>query len=153
MVKRRVVVSVDFARSPGTVETLEGPVHYHAGDAIVTGVAGERWPVPRDTFFARYRRAEEDRRTAKDGVDGVDGVEGVEGEGAEGPDGAGDRYESLPETAWAVHLDEADLPFRVVTPAGAVLQAARGDWVVERQPGDVHVVNGELFSSLYEECD
>lgn len=127
--KRPVRVSVTFAASPGTVGTLEGPVPYRAGDAIVTGVAGEQWPVPRTAFFSRYQA--------------VDGFEA----GDDGP------YVSLPERAWAVHLDEGDVPLRVVTSAGAVLQAARGDWVVERATGDVYVVNGDLFSDLYEECD
>jgi hypothetical protein len=127
--KRRVRVSVAFATSPGTVDTLEGPVAYQTGDAIMTGVAGEHWPVPRTTFFARY-----------------EAVEGVEA-GDDGP------YESLPERAWAVHLDEGDVPLQVVTSAGAVLQAARDDWIVKRATGDVHVVNGDLFWSLYEGCD
>ena len=102
---------------------------YQAGDAVVTGLAGERWPVPRATFFALYRPADGARA------------------GDDGP------YESVPDEAWAVRLDAGDVPLDVVTPAGAVLHAERGDWVVERDPGDVHVVNGDLFSSLYEECD
>ena len=126
--KRRVRVAVTFATSPGSVETLEGQVAYRAGDAIVTGAAGEHWPVPRATFFATYRH--------------VDGGEG-------GQDGL---YESLPQTAWAVHLDEAEGPLHVVASTGSVLQAAGGDWIIERRPGDLHVVNRDLFSSLYETC-
>jgi hypothetical protein len=128
VVKRRLRVLVTFASSAGTTETLEGPVAHEAGDAIVTGVADEQWPVPRATFFARYRP-----------------VEGVQA----GDDGV---YESLPEPAWAVRLDKGDAPLHVVTRAGAVLLAVGGDWIVERDSGDVHVVNGDLFTSLYEEC-
>lgn len=127
--KRRVRVSVVFAPSPGTVDTLEGPVDHQAGDAIVTGAAGERWPISRARFFTRYRP--------------------VEGRGA-GDDGT---YESLPQTGWAVHLDDGDVPLQVETPTGAVLHCRSGDWLVESEPGDVRVVNGDLFSSLYEELD
>ncbi len=127
--KRRVRVAVAFATSTGSLETLEGRVAYRAGDAIVTGGAGERWPVPRATFFATYRPL-------------------VGGEG--GRDGL---YESLPQTSWAVHLDEAEGPLRVVTSTGSALLAQSGDWIVERRPGDLHVVNRDLFPSLYETCD
>lgn len=124
--KRPVRVSVAFARAPGTVETLEGPVACRVGDAVVTGVAGERWPVPPATFTARYRPV---------------------GSLAPGRDG---DYESVPEEAWAVQLEGSEEERRVATPSGAVLAARPGDWVVERGKGDVHVVAGDLFWLLYE---
>ena len=52
------VHSVVVARSATTVATLEGPVHADAGDAIVTGVIGEQWPVPAATFAQRYQPCE-----------------------------------------------------------------------------------------------
>jgi len=47
---------VHFAAAAGQLQTLEGPVAYAAGDAIVTGVAGEQWPVPADSFAAANLR-------------------------------------------------------------------------------------------------
>jgi len=52
--KRPVPVPVAFALADGVCETLEGPVHYQKGDALLTGVQGERYPVRRDLFMAAY---------------------------------------------------------------------------------------------------
>jgi hypothetical protein len=127
--KRRVRVSVVFAASAGTLETLEGPVGYQADDAIVTGVANERWPVPRARFIEKYRPV---------------------GDVAPGEDGA---YESLPQRGWALQVDESGVPPEIVTSAGAVLRSRVGDWLVQDDPTDVRVVNGDLFHELYEELD
>jgi PGDYG protein len=51
---RPLSVSVEIAEMAGVCETLEGPVSYQAGDAIVSGVRKERWPVRRDVFSATY---------------------------------------------------------------------------------------------------
>lgn len=48
------VHSVEFAASAGEIETLEGRVPVSPGDAIVTGVAGEKWPVAMAEFKRRY---------------------------------------------------------------------------------------------------
>lgn len=52
--KRRIVMNVTFAAGHGELATLEGPVRYEKGDALMTGYAGERWPVSRLTFEATY---------------------------------------------------------------------------------------------------
>jgi hypothetical protein len=54
VLKKPVPVSVTFAASDGVCETLEGPVRYEAGDAILTGAQSERWPVQRGAFLASY---------------------------------------------------------------------------------------------------
>lgn len=46
------------ARDGEVVATLEGPVAASAGDWVVQGEQGERWPVPGDEFDRRYRRAD-----------------------------------------------------------------------------------------------
>lgn len=46
---------VEFATAPCIVQTPEGAVGAAAGDAILTGGSGERWPVARAGFFNRYR--------------------------------------------------------------------------------------------------
>ena len=49
--KLPVIHNVVFAEVAGVCETLEGAVPYKSGDAIVTGVADERWPVSREYFL------------------------------------------------------------------------------------------------------
>lgn len=57
VVKRPLPVPVAFASADGACDTREGRVRYRAGDAIVTGVQGERWPVGRAAFLASYTPA------------------------------------------------------------------------------------------------
>lgn len=45
---------VRFASTPQSIETLEGAVQCAADDAIVTGLKGETWPVPRLRFRETY---------------------------------------------------------------------------------------------------
>lgn len=49
-----VEVRVAFSSAAGTVQTLEGPQFHGEGDAIITGLKGERWPVLREEFERRY---------------------------------------------------------------------------------------------------
>lgn len=49
-----VVYRVEFQVAPVRVQTLEGEVDCAAGDAVVTGVRGESWPVQRAVFFRKY---------------------------------------------------------------------------------------------------
>lgn len=53
--KRPLPVPVFFATTDGVCETLEGPVRYRIGDALLTGSGGERWPMRRPDFDAAYR--------------------------------------------------------------------------------------------------
>ena len=48
--KRPLEVDVRFAIQPAEIHTREGVVQAHAGDAIVTGGAGEHWRVSRAHF-------------------------------------------------------------------------------------------------------
>lgn len=52
-----VTYKVSFAKYPQNVETLEGVVSCLPGDAILTGVKGESWPVQREAFFRKYEPA------------------------------------------------------------------------------------------------
>jgi hypothetical protein len=54
VIKRPVPVAVRFAGEDGTCATMEGPVRYRAGDALVTGTLGEQWPISRDRFDQTY---------------------------------------------------------------------------------------------------
>ena len=53
-IKRPLPINVSFAAECGVLETLEGPVSYAIGDAILVGVNGERWPVGREEFAKMY---------------------------------------------------------------------------------------------------
>ena len=53
-IKLPILTPVRIAPVPGKVMTLEGPVRHESGDAILTGSAGEQWPIPRAIFEATY---------------------------------------------------------------------------------------------------
>lgn len=52
--KIKLPTSVTFATKSGVLTTLEGNVHYQPGDALITGVEGERWPISRKQFELTY---------------------------------------------------------------------------------------------------
>ena len=115
---------VSFAVSPGAIETLEGPVRYRTGDGIVTGAAGERWPVSRSYLEKFY-----------DPVDNVTmGTDGV--------------YEKRSRPVLALKLAEKS---RVdLQGAMGILSGNAGDWVVDYGEGDLAVVGEDRFSEIYE---
>ncbi len=125
MVKKTIVVRVGFARTAGEAQTLEGVVPYQPGDALITGPAGEQWPVERDFFFRNYQP-----------------VPGVQA----GGDG---EYSRLPQQVWALRMREA---FCVQSgKGGAPLRGAPGDWLVQHGPDNHSVVRADIFPQLYVE--
>ncbi len=54
-VKKPVIVEFEFANEDGEVEALGGVVKYTKGDAIMTGVKGEKYPCRRDIFDKTYK--------------------------------------------------------------------------------------------------
>ena len=56
--KKPIPTRVSFAQANGQTETLEGLVKYEAGDALMTGQAGEHWPISRANFEATYEPCE-----------------------------------------------------------------------------------------------
>ena len=55
-VKKAVSVQAQYAEQDGAVSTLEGCISYRKGDYILTGCAGESWPVTKDYFEKYYSR-------------------------------------------------------------------------------------------------
>lgn len=53
-VKKRIPVKAEQRRAPFEVKTLEGTMRGKAGDWLVTGPAGEQWPVDGAIFRATY---------------------------------------------------------------------------------------------------
>jgi len=52
--KKPVVLKFEYAKEEGVIETKEGSVRYKAGDAILTGTKGERWPIQKEKFEDTY---------------------------------------------------------------------------------------------------
>ena len=61
-IKKPVVINFEFAEEDGEVEALGGIVKYKKGDAIITGVKGEKYPCRRDIFDQTYSIVEEGER-------------------------------------------------------------------------------------------
>lgn len=122
--KREQEVSVRFAHKAGPVETREGVVHAEAKDAIVTGVDGERWPVPAAKFGDKYQALE----PTQHGESGV--------------------YLTLPNEVLAIRMTEA---FEVKLSNGtSTLAGAAGDWLVDYGDGSFGIVAAEIFAQTYE---
>jgi hypothetical protein len=125
--KRPDPLEVVFATSDGVCETLEGPARYRAGDAILTGIQGERWPVKRGLFLANYEPVPP--TVAED-----DGI-----------------YRKLPSEALALRLDRP-----VLVPVGwqdDPLQGRPGDWLLRYADGSYGVVQDEIFRKSYQPAE
>lgn len=122
--KKPIAVQVSFATAAGTLQTLEGPVAYVRGDALATGVAGERWPIPRDRFERTYSPAEPDDAMGLDG-----------------------RFTKIPVVVQARRTERACR----ITLSGerGILEAKAGDWIVTAPDGEVWVVDDEIFRESY----
>ena len=56
--KKPVVVEAFVTDEPMDIETLEGVMHASAGDYIITGVNGEKYPCKPDIFEKTYEPAD-----------------------------------------------------------------------------------------------
>lgn len=121
--KRPARVEVRFAATNGVVQTLEGPVAYEAGDALLRGARGERWPIRRDVFSRRYLP-----------VEGVSMFE--DGEYVKGP--------------LVVEAERMDARFSLRLENGSVLSGRAGDWLLTGPDGEQWVVSAEIFDATYE---
>jgi hypothetical protein len=120
-------VQVHFADRACTVQTPEGAVQAQPGDAILTGIAGERWRVSRKHFGDKYRPAGGTRA---------------------GEPGA---YLSLRNRILALRKIE---PFEVLLADGVSRLAGRpGDWLVDYGDGSLGVVSDAIFQVTYEISD
>lgn len=119
-----VEVQVDIARHNQTIVTLEGPITCKAGDAILTGTAGERWPVSAAELDQRYR-------CLSPAMQGTPG-----------------RYQKRVTTVEAVQL-RAPLALTLSEGRG-VLRGQAGDWCVWHGPDDLSIVGRSIFAETYE---
>jgi len=125
--KRALPVTVEFAAQAGVLHTLEGPVHYRSGDALLTGIAGERWPIRRARFETRYQPV--------------------------AATNAGQAGCYLPR-AVVVRARQMGEAFQVrVGEVGDCLLGRAGDWLLQYGAGDYGIVAGALFVRSYELLD
>jgi len=121
--KKPLAVRAEFAAADGTCETLEGPVRYRAGDAILSGTRGERWPVDRATFRANYQPVPPTRA---------------------GEDG---DYRKAPSLTFALRLDRPrDVP---VGWQKDPLHGRAGDWLLQYSDGEYGIIREEIFRESY----
>lgn len=117
-------VQVQFADRACTVQTPEGAVQAQPGDAVLSGIAGERWRVSRKHFTNKYRPV-----------------------GATRPGEAG-TYLSLRNRILAVRMTE---PFEVLLADGVSrLHGRPGDWLVDYGDGSLGVISDAIFQVTYE---
>lgn len=57
--KKPVVIDAYQTDKEMDIETLEGVMHASAGDYIITGVNGEKYPCKPDIFEKTYEKVEE----------------------------------------------------------------------------------------------
>lgn len=125
--KLPVPVQVQWMAAAGVCATLEGPVHYAAGDPVLTGVQGENWTMPAANFNIAYA-------AVPPTVAGADGT-----------------YVKRPLVVLALLLDA---PHAVPTgPQRDMLQGRAGDWLVQYGPDDFGIVAADIFSRTYELLD
>jgi PGDYG protein len=121
--KKPIPVRVEFAAADGVCETLEGPVRYRSGDAILTGIQGERWPVRRDVFRSNY----EPLAPIRAGENG--------------------NYRKAPTVTYALRLERArDVP---VGWQDDPLRGQPGDWLLQYSDGTYGVVQDHIFRETY----
>lgn len=121
-VRQPLPVDIEISTQGGTLKTLEGFVPYQSGDALVSGIKGERWPVPIDTLRAFYTPIPPTRM------------------------GESGQYLRKANHVKAHRLDKAKA---IKTSTGATLHGKKGDWLVEYGPGDHAVVREDIFESTY----
>lgn len=121
--RRPVTVAATFAKTGGIVHTLEGDVRHNEGDAVLTGVAGEQWPVSRERFFAIYDAV----APTRPGDDGT--------------------YRKQATSLWSFRV-KTETTVQLSGGRG-VLHAKPGDVIVQYGPDDQAVVNASIFEQTY----
>lgn len=121
--KKPIAVKTEFAAKDGVCDTLEGPVRYRAGDALLTGIQGERWPVGRDVFLSSYEPIAPTRA------------------------GENGTYRKTAGTAYALRLEEPrDVP---VGWQKDPLHGRPGDWLLHYADGSYGVLKDSVFRESY----
>ena len=124
VLKRPLSVAVEFAKPSGIVDSLEGPVHYLVGDALLTGVEGERWVIQKHKFEQSYTPVEPT-------INGKDGF-----------------YIKKPMHVWAKRLTE-----NISVAVGwqnDPLTGVSGDWLLQYGSDDFGIIQHDIFIKTYD---
>lgn len=122
--RRPLVFEVAFAQEKILIDTLEGSVRAEAGDAVITGVRGERWPVSSTRFAELY----EPVLMTRMGEDG--------------------RYR---RRAGMVRTTRLTQPLSLFLPdEQGALSGNAGDWLVQHTDGSFGIVADDIFERTYE---
>jgi len=125
--KKDIPVVVRFDKADGVCKTKEGYVSYKAGDAIMTGVEGEQWPIERRKCDATYEPVSP-RQTGGNG-----------------------KYVKKPIPVYALPMQE---PFYVIMSWGHNrLEGEAGDWLLEYGKNDYGIVSQSIFEKTYEDVE
>jgi hypothetical protein len=123
-IKKPIPTLVEFAEHAGTLQTLEGPVAYEPGDALMRGMIGERWPIRRAHFESTYEPVAPVRM------------------------GENGQYikKAIPVTAQQAKSEESI----VLDEGRGTLQAKPGDWILVEDDGRQWVVTNDIFTATYQ---
>lgn len=122
-IKKKLPAQVELSATEKTISTPEGAVLCRLGDAIMTGVTGEHWPISRAQFEASYE-------AVPPTVMGQSGL-----------------YEKRP---FEVDARQALAATQVTLADGhGVLTVKVGDWIVTGPDGQEWVVDGNIFAATY----
>jgi hypothetical protein len=122
--KKPIDVVIEFTEDAAEIDTLEGKVLANRGDAIVTGLHGERWPVSRERFLDKYEPI-------------LPTVFGQNG-----------SYRSRPRRLLALKMKQR---FVVLLSDGVSrLTGAVGDWLLDYGDGSLGIVAARIFVDTYD---
>jgi len=124
VIKRAIPVIVEFAKVAGAVNSIEGNVRYHAGDAILTGIENEQWTIQRDKFELGYQ-------VVSATLSGETGF-----------------YVKKRCIVLAKQLNESISVF--VGAQQDPIYGVAGDWLLQYGIGDVGIIQDEIFKKTYD---
>ena len=124
-IKKNIVTKVEFAVEPGELQTIEGLIKYQIGDALITGVKEERWPIKRLNFEKSYQPI-------------YPSVMGQSG-----------NYLKIKTTVEARQTKSKE----TIEISGGQLDAKKGDWIVTSPDGSQWVVDNNIFSETYQKIE
>lgn len=120
VVNKSIPLHVEFAKENGICKTGNGDVAYLKGDAIVTGVKGEKYPIPREKFDKTYDLIDEENKLY-----------------------VKKRIEML-----AIQINEP-FSVNVLW-SRDLLIGKPGDWLIEYSNGEYGIIDGHIFKDTYD---
>lgn len=120
-----LLFNVFFVIEPGKIESLEGLISYQAGDAIITGVNHEQWPVSKEKFPCLYLP--------------------LPGQYY----GNNGQYLRRTTKVWASQIEH---PFFIQRPGDCKINGHAFDWLIQDSNMDNRIVADGIFQKTYRIC-